>query len=219
MKTFIKKNQFNYIKRCLNDLANNYKSCVDINVVEASKAYTQDKILNLFTNLSEEEREILNISKLKEASQIDSYLADLDNYVYGMATITSAQVSKLFKKEKKLKLPELNQEASKKVYLGWVDKASNKLFVAYNMDEKLIGMACRITNGGSSKANICSLCNCIHVDNEVIFVSPICKVSNAGEGGYKSIGFSICADSEKCNERIESVDNLEKILKDVNNIK
>ncbi|MDZ7548075.1 protein adenylyltransferase SelO family protein, partial [Clostridium perfringens] len=55
--------------------------------------------------------------------------------------------------------------------------------------------------------------------NEVAFVSAICKTANSKEGNYKSIGFDICLDSAKCNERIVSVEKLEKILKDVNNIK
>ncbi|GFP78212.1 FusB/FusC family EF-G-binding protein [Clostridium fungisolvens] len=219
MKVFIKKHQYNYIKRCLNDLSNTYKTCSDSNVIDAFKAYTQDKIFNLFANLTEEEKELLSLNKITEPSHINNYLSNLDEYVYGMPVITNAQISKLFKKEKKLKLPDLNQENSKNVYLGWIDKSTNKLFVAYNMGEKLIGMACRITSTDSKKANICSLCNCIHVENEVAFVSPICKTSNASEGGYKSIGFTVCLDSVKCNERIESVEKLEDILKEVNNIK
>ena len=35
-----------------------------------------------------------------------------------------AQISKLFKKEKKLKLPNLNSQDSKNVYLGWIDESS-----------------------------------------------------------------------------------------------
>jgi hypothetical protein len=125
----------------------------------------------------------------------------------------------LFKKEKKLKLPNTNAQDSKNVYLGWIDESIRKLFVAYNMNGKLTGMACRITNSSSNNSNMCTLCNHVGREDEVAFVSAICKTANSGEGAYKSIGFHICLDSEKCNERILAIEKLEQILKDVNNIK
>lgn len=219
MKVFIKKHEYNYIRKRLYDLNNAFKSCVDIDVIEATKAYKQQQILNIFTNLSEEEKELLDISKLTTLLHIDKYLEDLNEYVYGMPSITNAQINRLFKKEKKLKLPSLTAQDSKNVYLGWIDESIRKLFVAYNMNGKLIGMACRITTSASNNSHLCVLCNHVGRENEVAFVSPMCKTSNAGEGAYKSIGFDICLDSKKCNERIAAIDNLEKFLKDVNNIK
>lgn len=219
MKAFIKKHEYNYIRKRLNDLNNAFRGCVDINIIEVTKSYKHRQILSIFTNLSEEEKELLDINKLTTPMHIDKYLAELNEYVYEMPNITTAQISRLFKKEKKLKLPSLNAQDSKNVYLGWIDESIRKLFVAYNMNGKLIGMACRITTCGSNNTHLCVLCNHVGGENEVAFVSPMCKTSNTGEGAYRSIGFDICLDSEKCNERISAIDKLEKILKDVNNIK
>jgi len=219
MKAFIKKHEYNHIQKHLNNLNNVYKSCVDTNIIEVTKAYTQEKILNIFTNLSDEEKKLLDISILKDSSQFDKYLNELNEYVYGMPNITNSQISKLFKKEKKLKLPNLNSQDSKNVYLGWIDESSRKLFVAYNMDDKLIGMTCKITNDSSNNTHVCALCKRVGSENDVAFVSAICKTDNTGEGAYKSTGFDICLDSHKCNDRIVSIEKLEKILKNVNNIK
>lgn len=219
MKVFIKKYEYNYIKKCLHDLYNTFKSCIDINVIEANKAYIHNKILCLFTNLSEEEKDLLDISKITDPLHIDKYLVELNEYVYGMPNITKSQISKLFKKEKNLKLPNLNAQDLKTVYLGWIDESIRKLFVVYNMNGKLISMVCRIPNYSSNNTHMCALCNHVGRENEVAFVSSICKTSNTGEGTYKSIGFNICLDSKKCNERIVDIEKLEKILKDVNNIK
>ncbi|MGG7078488.1 FusB/FusC family EF-G-binding protein [Clostridium sardiniense] len=219
MKTFIKKHEYNYIKKCLYDLNNAFRNCIDTNTIEATRAYIQDKILSIFTNLSEEERDLLDISKITDSLHINPYLSNLNEYVYGMPKITNAQISKLFKKEKKLKLPDLTVLDSKNVYLGWIDQSIRKLLIAYNMDGKFVGMACRISNFNSNNTNVCTLCNHIGPDNEVAFVSPVCKKANAGKDYYRSIGFHVCLDSEKCNERIVSVEKLENILKDVNNIK
>ncbi|MBW9143997.1 FusB/FusC family EF-G-binding protein [Clostridium sp. CM027] len=217
MKAFIKKHEYNYIRKRLYDLNNAFRVCLDINIIEVTKAYKHLQILNIFTNLSEEEKELLDISKITTPLHIDKYLAELNEYVYGMPNITNAQISRLFKKEKKFKLPNLNAQDSKNVYLGWIDNSIRKLFVTYNMDGKLIGMACSISSNGSNNAHRCVLCNHSAGENEVNFVSPICKTTR--EGAYRSIGFDLCLDSKKCNERIVAIEKLEKILKDVNNIK
>ena len=216
MNAFIKKQEFNYIRKCLFDLNNAFRNCVDSNIVETTKIITQDKILNFFNNLSDEE-EILDISKINEPLQIDSYLKDLDKYVYGMSNVTKNELTKVFKKEKKLKLPNLDIEDSKLVYLGWIDEATNKLLIVYNVDGKLLGMACRLTLNSPKGANVCTLCNHIGSENEVAFVSPICKPRS--EDDYKSLRFHICLNSEECNERITSTEKLENILKTVNRIK
>lgn len=220
MKAFIKKHEYNYIRKRLNDLKNAYKSCVDINVIESTKAYIYEEILNIFSSLSNEEKEMLDIRGLNDPLHIDiqtdKYLTQLNEYVYGMPSITNGQINRLFKKEKKLKLPSQNLQDLKNIYLGWVDKSTNKLFVAYNMNGNLIGMACRITNYDSNASHNCVLCNRVGKGKEVAFVSPICKTNNTS---YRSIGFDICLDSQTCNERLTSIERLEEILKDVNNIK
>ncbi|GKX68508.1 FusB/FusC family EF-G-binding protein [Inconstantimicrobium mannanitabidum] len=219
MEAFIKQHEYNYIKKCLNDLNNTFKGCVDTDIIEANKAYIQEKMWATFSNLSEEESTLLDINEIDNSARIDKYLAELKQYVYGMPKITNAQISRLFKKEKKLKLPAADAQEANNVYLGWVDESINKLFVAYSMDDKLIGMACRIRNYGTNNTHICALCKHIGKEDEVAFVSPVCKTSNMGEGAYKSLGFDICLDSKKCNERMVSVEKLEDILKNVNNIK
>ena len=217
MKEFIKKQQFNYIKRCLNDLNNAFRNCIDPNIVETTKICTQDKILSFFSNLSEEQKEILNISKVTDPLDISTYLKDLNQYVYGMPTITGSEINKVFKKEKKLKLPDLSIQDSKLVYLGWIDESTRKLLITYNMDGKLLGMACRLTSSKRNSTNICTLCNHIGSESEVAFVSPICKPQSQDD--YKSLGFYVCLNSLECNERITSTEKLEQLIKAVNRIK
>ena len=216
MTVFIKKQQFNYIKKCLFDLNNAFRNCVDNNIVETTKVIAQDKILAFFDNLSEEEKEILNISKITEPLHIDIYLKDLNQYVYGMPNITKSELTKVFKKEKKLKIPDLNIEDSKLVYLGWIDESTKKLLITYNLNGNLLGMSCRLTESKPNSSNICTLCNHIGNSAEVGFVSPICKPKNQDD--YKSLGFYICLNSDECNERITSTEKLETLIKIVNRL-
>ncbi|MGV1059632.1 FusB/FusC family EF-G-binding protein [Clostridium perfringens] len=219
MKPFIKKEDFNFIKKCITDLHSTLRNCTDHNIIETNKAYINEKILSRFSELSNEEKELIDINKITDPLYIDKYLENLNEYVYGMAAVKNNEITKLFRKEKKLKIPNLDFENSKKVYLGWIDEGSRKLFIAYNLNGKLTGMACKIPSYNSSNNHICTFCNHIGNDTEVAFVSALCKTSNPEQGTYRSIGFDICLDNEKCNERITSTDKLEKLLKDVNNIK
>ncbi len=219
MDAFIKKQEYNYIKKCMIDLNNSFTGCIDKNVIAASKIYIQDKILNHFQNLSDNQKKILDISNFTTSLHIEEFLNDLDEYVYGMPVVTNAQINRLFKKEKKLKLPKADAQDLKHVYLGWIDNSVRKLFVAYNMNGKLLGMSCRITNPDNKSSHRCIFCNRMGKSDQIAFVSPLCKVSNPELGAYKSLGFDMCLDSEQCNSHIVSVDKLEDILKTVNNIK
>ncbi|MBS6503276.1 MAG: FBP domain-containing protein [Clostridium sp.] len=217
MEPFIKNHEFNYIKRCMKDLNNSLVLCVDKDIIQANKLYINQKILDKFSNLSKEQKNLLDISKITEQYQIDFYLEKLLNYVYESPNITNAQINRLFKKEKKFKLPSEDIFKIKTTYLGWIDNQIRKLFITYNLDGNLVGMACRISNPEPKSSHRCVLCNHIGKENEVAFVSPICKQSS--KDAYKSIGFDICLNSKDCNERIVSIDKLEDLLKTVNNIK
>lgn len=219
MDTFIKKHEFNYIKKCLCDLDRAFKNCLDPNVIMADKAYIQNKILSKFDYLTPAQIEILDISKITSSIHIDPFSKGLDQYVYGINTITNAQINRVFKKEKKIKLPKSNAQDSKLVYLGWIDESIRKLFIVYNLDGKLVGMACRLPSIATNNTHMCTLCNHVGPEKEVAFVSPVCKTPSSNSDAYRSIGFHVCLDSAKCNERITSVEKLESLLKDVNNIK
>lgn len=217
MEPFIKNHEFNYIKRCMKDLNNSLVLCVDKDIIQANKLYINQKILDNFSNLSKDQKDLLDITNIKEQYQIDFYLEKLLNYVYESPNITNAQINRLFKKEKKFKLPGEDILNSKNTYLGWIDNQIRKLFITYNLDGNLVGMACRISKPEPKSSHRCVLCNHIGKENEVAFVSPICKQSS--KDAYKSIGFDICLNSKDCNERIVSTDKIEDLLKTVNNIK
>ncbi len=72
MDNFIKKQEYNYIKNCLFDLNNTFRNCIDPNIVETTKICTQDKILSFFSNLSDEQKEFLNISKITDPLDIST---------------------------------------------------------------------------------------------------------------------------------------------------
>jgi hypothetical protein len=110
MDAFIKKHEFNYIKKCLRDLSNTINGCLDPKIIDTSKGLVFDRIINTFSNLSEEEKSLLAFDKMNSTKDIFEYTDRISQYVYGMKPFTNAQINRLFKKEKKLRLPSSSRQ-------------------------------------------------------------------------------------------------------------
>ena len=61
MNAFLKKEEFNYINKRLQDLSSALRNCNDYNTRDASRDYIQDKILSHLSHLSSEEKLLLDI--------------------------------------------------------------------------------------------------------------------------------------------------------------
>lgn len=218
MDLFIPIIKFNFIRKCMSEINNALTNCVDAHIIETTKAYVQEKIYSVFADLSESQRTLLCISHIREGFQIEQYLKNLGSYTYGMDEISNETLSRLLKKEKKLKIPQDLDLSRKRAYLGWIDSGSKKLILIHKSDETFYGMACRLPQVKAKTTNVCVLCNHIGDESQVAFVSPVCKTAHLGPDAYKSIGFYICLDSEACNGRITSLDKLEELLCLVNNV-
>jgi len=209
MDAFIKKYQFNYIEKLMKQLENTFICCVDIDIINATKSMIQEKIYNIFDEINEEQRALLNLDGIEGIIQISLFIKKIIPYVHGMPEVSKAQIRKLFRKEKKLKLPKLeNIEFSSLTYLGWRDLTTNKLYIVYNMDDKLVGMIGRTINVKGKGSNLCALCKSSGPSSQVAFVSVVSKSSK----NYRSLGFYVCMDSKKCNERITSISKLEELI-------
>lgn len=216
MKAFIRKEQFNGIHKYMQDFVSQLKFCPDKQIIEANRVHYELQIIGMFDALTEEQMEQLTLHNIKKVGDVEAYLLDLKPYVYGMYSVSEFQLKKLFRKEKRLKLPDEERMEADKVYLGWHDPGEKKLYMAYYMDHELLGMTCRVQPTKPAAANICKLCNHAGFGSEVAFVSPVCKTSESAT--YRSVGFNACLDSQACNERITSTTNLEKLFRKVNGL-
>lgn len=215
MEKFIKKQQFNYIRRELKHLDRTNRTCMDKKVIEATNLLVNEKINNIINELNEEQKELLDLSQVKNSYQIEKYIEKISDYVYGMTDITEAEIKKAFKGKKEVKTQEVKKVQNKPlVYIGWKNTATNKLYIIYHLDGKFEGIECSIVpNDGNNKC-MCALCHSVGDPDKVAFVSVICKNKKGGGiNNYKSIGFSVCLDNESCNERIMDVSKLEELIK------
>src|SRR4051812_2474713 len=105
----------------------------------------------------------------------------------------------MFPKNKKLKMPDLaNVSLENTTYLGWTDIGTNKRFIVFELDAKVIGIECRYTL--LSRDNICSFCN---THGKVALVSSKTKAKKSNNPDYyKAIGNYICFNSTEYNQKI-----------------
>ncbi|MEH7073834.1 FusB/FusC family EF-G-binding protein [Neobacillus drentensis] len=202
---YIKNVDFNFIQNQVALIKDSYKKNAAPNVIQAVKDLANTKISELFPNATDEHKEMLDLSALKSDQEFDKYLQQLQGYRLPFPKISDAQLKKMFPKNKKLKLPDLdNMNLHQLTYLSWVDISTNKKFIVYELDEKIVGIECKYTV--LQKDNICSFC---HRFGQVAFISTVTKAKKAKNPDYyKAIGNYICFDSTECNKKITNVDYL-----------
>jgi hypothetical protein len=208
---FIKNEQLNFIKKQIALIKDSIRKNVPSNVLAAVIDLANAKISDLFPNATLEQQEMLDLSGLKTDNEYEQYIRHLSAFLLPFPKITEQQLKKMFPKQKKLKLPDLtNMDGSRLTYLSWNDLRSNKKFIVYELEGKLVGIECEFTP--TSKKNLCSFCNCF---GEVAYFSTVTKAKRPKNPDYyKAIGNLICADSSECNKQITNVEYLTSFLID-----
>lgn len=210
IEKFIKNEQYNFIKKQVVLIKDSYKKNSDPTVIHAVKELANAKIIELFPSATDEQTKMLDLSKKKSDFEFDQYIQDLADFLLPFPELTEQQVKKMFPKAKKLKVPELAKVNREQVtYLSWTDISTNKKYIIYELNEKIVGIECKYTL--LSKDNICSFCNRF---GQVAFISTVTKTKKAKNPDYyKAIGNYICFDSSECNGKITNVDYLTAFLK------
>ncbi|MCM3116508.1 FusB/FusC family EF-G-binding protein [Neobacillus sp. MER 74] len=208
---FIKNADFNFIQNQVALIKDSYKKNVAPNVIQAVKDLANAKIIELYPNATNEQQKMLDLSAYKTDQEYDKYMRRLQDSRLPLPKIPEAQLKKMFPKNKKLKLPDLDKmNLDQMSYLSWVDISTNKKFIVFELEEKMVGIECKYTI--LPKDNICSFCNRF---GQVAYISTVTKAKKAKNPDYyKAIGNYMCFDSEECNKKITNVDYLTIFLKE-----
>lgn len=206
---FIKNEQLNFIKKQIAIIKDSMNKSLPKTILAAVIDLAQAKIFELFPQVTNDQQELLDISKWKTKDEYEQYVERLAAYVFPFPQITEQQLKKLFPKQKKLRLPDLKTvDHHKLTYLSWTDGKSNRKFIIYELDGKLVGMEGKMTP--TNKKNICSFCNSF---GEVAYFSTITKDKKPKNADYyKAIGNLICTDSSECNKNIDNTAYLQEFL-------
>lgn len=208
---FIKNEHFNFISKQVAWIKDSMRQHLPPGVLASVYDLSNERILNCIPYITDEQRNILDFSKLKTVEAYEQALEQLTDYLSPFPTITEQQLKKLFPKSKKLKLPDLSAvDLNRLTYLSWNDSRSNKKYILYELEDQLVGIEC--TFSPSTTKNICSIC---HGYEEVTHFSTVTKAKKQNNPDYyKSIGNLICVDSSRCNKNITDVSYLNEFLKE-----
>ncbi|WP_054636281.1 FusB/FusC family EF-G-binding protein [Thalassobacillus sp. C254] len=213
MEPFIYNHQYNFIKQQAFQLQKNYLQVKDESVISAVKANAEEKILAQFEGLTNQQRQMLGlIIDLKQEQDFHNYLHSLSSYILSFPSVSEDTLRKLFKKNKKLNLPALEEiDFSKLTYLGWNDISLQKKFIVYEQNGQWIGIEGKYTP--ARHKNICFFCQ---KQTKVSFVSAVTNATSTSDPNYyKSLGHYICSDSQECNENITHLAALENFMEKV----
>ncbi|MEK4030617.1 MULTISPECIES: FusB/FusC family EF-G-binding protein [Bacillaceae] len=211
MEAFIRNDQYNLIKRQAKNLVNGHAAAQHEGVLKALKAMAEENIAEAFTDLTEEQRQLLSpITGVENKEQAEKFLAGIKPYVIPFKKITEQSLKKLFPKAKKLKLPDMENIDLREIsYLGWYDKGSNKKYLVAYHNEKLTGVQGTFTP--ANQKGICALCN--GYEETGMFIA---EVKRAEKGTFTKRGNYICRDSEKCNQNLTTLDKLQEFIDRLN---
>lgn len=204
--------EFNQVKSLVNELLRLYRTN-DVKTLQAHKDYILNEIKNVFDNKDIDASEFLkDIDDIKlSRKRVGQLLEKLKIVVEDYEVPTNAEVSKLFKKVKKLKIPDFDEVDKKAIcFIAWNDLSSNrKYFIYKNRDHELDGIY-----GELSPNKIKGFCKICNQESKVSLF--LCKSKTSGDGTYKKKGDYICSDSEVCNQHLTDIEDLYGFIENVN---
>ncbi|KAA0954967.1 elongation factor G-binding protein [Planococcus sp. ANT_H30] len=201
-KAFIRNDQYNFIKDQTKILVVGQTSATDAEVLIVLRHLAHEKVFKQFPILTDQQKKILNsLVQVKELSDAESFLEQLQPYIVPFKAVTADNVKKLFPKAKKLKGPKLeNTNFYKTSYLAWTESA-NLMYLVADLTDQLIGVQGSFTR--STKQGICTICNS---HSQVgLFIA---KTKTSGSEQFIKRGNYICQDAEVCNGQVKTLDRL-----------
>lgn len=206
---FIRNHQYNLIKKQADFLQNTLRSVADRRVLETVRYRASTVITEAFLDLTKDQKMLLEqISTFETAYDFQKYLSSLESYLEPFPPITLKQIQKLFPKNKKLKVPDLQSIDYRFItYLSWVDISTNRLFLIYPIKGQFVGVEGRITP--MNKKGYCLFCNRHH---ELAFFTVRTKPANASPDNISAFGQYVCMDNQECNASITDPGALEKFI-------
>lgn len=203
--------QFNFIRKQGHILLQAHLSVNDKQTIKTLQAIVLEKISNQFIENYADIQPLLDgfLEAATSKPRLEHYLEELKEAVIPFDPPSKQQLTKLFKKTKKLKIPDWDtMDLREYTFYGWNDSGKQQKFIIAAIEGQLIGVQGTISP--STQKGICPIC---HETSEVsLFMS---KVKESGDGLYTKRGNYICYDSDKCNHNIERTKELNDFIQNV----
>lgn len=206
---FMRNDQYNFIKRQIQYLVNGHATVNDQHVIGALESLSIEKVHDLFTDLTEGQKEILNrVAEVDDKEEAEQLLSELESYIIPFTKPSEQKLKKLFPKVKKLKLPAEGLDYNRMSFLSFDDIGTKKRYMIAPTQKGMIGLSG--TYEETNVKQICAICN--RLTNVCMFMT---KTKGESIGTYTKKGNYICQDADNCNHSIVDLDKLYRFIENI----
>ncbi|GGF23633.1 elongation factor G-binding protein [Halobacillus andaensis] len=206
MESFIRSDQFNFIKDQTHHLIHGHSTVNDHGVIQALKSISEEKVLNIFEELSAAQIEMVKqVTGIEDQADAVLILSQLKHYVIPFPEVQENEIKKMFPKVKKVKVPVLKDVDRRELsYLGWNDHGAHRKYIVFQEGKSLKGIA-----GDFSKSRTKGICSICQEHEKVGMFTTTIKES---EQQTVKRGNYICQDSMMCNQKVTSLEPMHDLM-------
>jgi hypothetical protein len=203
--------QFNVIRNQAHELIRAYTSVNDKATIKSLQAVVEGNIREAFEGIEQpfftQVFETINDVNNFREDQLNGLMNSIKDQVDVFPTPTKSNLTKLFKKVKKLKEPIWSVEDMRDYqYFSWNDTGNQKKFIlALDQDGKHHGFVGNMSP--TTTKGICTICK--KTSQVGMFLST---TKRGGDGTYTKKGNYICYDAWQCNQQLMQLEGLEEFL-------
>ncbi|WP_155590979.1 FusB/FusC family EF-G-binding protein [Lysinibacillus cavernae] len=200
IQPFLTVANYHLLEQQLSKILHALTTTKDKNVILAVRGLVDTEITLKLALSAEESMLVEQLLTVTDRAQGDAILEQLKPYVIPFKPVTASTLKALFKKEKKLKLPNLEGFNFQQIcYLAWDDPGTHRKYVILEQNGELKGIKGTFAN--NTIRGICAICN-RHSDVGLYTTS----IKGQIVGTFTSHSNYICADSQTCNEHVTDMD-------------
>lgn len=187
-----------FITRLVNKLLNARTSSKDKDVIAAVKGLIETELTEHLSDRPETKQIITQVLEIEDRTHADLFLHALKAYVIPFHPPRAEDLKKLFKKEKRLRLPKLDAYDWKTVtYLSWKDQGTHRQYFVTQQDgnwKTLQGITQTNTVQG-----VCRICR--HHTLVNLFTATVKRKT---EDAFTSYSHYICENPSVCNSNLDN---------------
>lgn len=191
---------YHFLKQQMNKILQALATTKDKDVIYAIRDIADNEIAAELVLSEAEAKLIKQLSSITDREQGEAYLEQLKPYVIPFQAVTVNTLKSLFKKEKKLKLPNLEEIDFQQIsYLAWDDAGTQRKYIVIEKNDKF--KAIKGTFSNNTIKGICSICN--RLTDVGLFTT---SVKGQVAGTFTNHSNYICADSQDCNQHVSDIE-------------
>lgn len=200
IQSFLTVANYHLLEQQMNKLLQALATTKDKNVILAVRGIVDSEITAKLSLTDAQAQLVEQVFSVTYRAQGEEYLAQLIPYVIPFKAVTASTLKNLFKKEKKLKLPKLEDMDFQHIcYLAWDDPGTHRKYIVIEQGEQL--KAIKGTFSNNTIRGICALCN-RHSDVGLLTTT----VKGNIVGTFTNHSNYICADSQSCNQHVTDIE-------------